>query len=356
MKPRLSIVVALTLFVAAAAPDSTGAKGVGAMPSARGVVQPGSPYRYVAISPRTHERVTVVEKIDRDSGLVRRWWFLKGAWYVPAVAYDGSGGGLAANGAKLVLTGLPHSYPVRRSRFAILDPRLHLRHPPGAGGMPPRRAISRLTLRGDFSFDAISPDGSTIYLIEHPDVHHGRGYLTRYQVRAYDLERGSLLRRPVVDPSEPNEQMNGLPITRATSADGRWAYTLYFGNGKEGEPFLHALDTIAGRAVCVDLPQLAGRHDLFLLKLRMTDGGRGLLVARKAGGPSRSGRSLNPLLRIDTGTFAVARAGTGPPSGGGFSAWAAIALGGAGGALLTAWFLARRRSRPGPRMRTPEGA
>jgi hypothetical protein len=297
-----------------------------------------------------------VEKIDRGSGLVRRWWSLKGAWFVPAVAYDGSGGGLAEDGSKLVLTALPHSYPPRTSRFAILDPRLHLRHPRGSGDPQPRGAISRLTLRGDFSFDAISPDGSTMYLIEHLDAHHGRGYLTRYQVRAYDLEQRKLLQRPVVDPSEPDEEMNGLPITRAMSAGGRWAYTLYFGNGREGEPFLHALDTVAGRAVCVDLPQLTGRHDLFLLRLRLTEGGRRLLVAKQSGGLSRSPEGRTPLLRIDTRTFAVARAGTAAPAGGGFPAWAAIALGGAGAALLTAWSVGRRRSRSARRRRALEGA
>ena len=51
---------------------------------------------------------------------------------------------------------------------------------------------------------------------------------------------------PIVDKSEPDERMAGLPITRQTTADGRWAYTLYDGAGKE--PFVHALDTVNGEA------------------------------------------------------------------------------------------------------------
>ncbi len=46
--------------------------------------------------------------------------------------------------------------------------------------------------------------------------------------------------------------MQGLPMTRATSADGRLAYTLYSAE----EPFIHALDTVRGSAaVCIDLPR-----------------------------------------------------------------------------------------------------
>ena len=45
--------------------------------------------------------------------------------------------------------------------------------------------------------------------------------------------------------------MHGNPMTRATSADGRWAYTLYDGNG---HPFVHALDTAPATARCIDLP------------------------------------------------------------------------------------------------------
>ena len=45
--------------------------------------------------------------------------------------------------------------------------------------------------------------------------------------------------------------MRGQPLTRATSPDGRWAYTLYDGAGKE--PFIHALDTSTRSARCIDL-------------------------------------------------------------------------------------------------------
>ena len=41
-------------------------------------------------------------------------------------------------------------------------------------------------------------------------------------------------------------------MTRATSAGGRWVYTLYSNPG--GTPFVHALDTVRGVAHCVGIP------------------------------------------------------------------------------------------------------
>jgi hypothetical protein len=49
--------------------------------------------------------------------------------------------------------------------------------------------------------------------------------------------------------------MRGMPITRATTADGRWEYTLYDGAGSY--PFVHALDTEGRTAVCIDLHDLS---------------------------------------------------------------------------------------------------
>ena len=91
--------------------------------------------------------------------------------------------------------------------------------------------------------------------------------------------------------------MRGLPVTRATSPDGRWAYTLYDGAGKH--PFVHALDTVGARAVCIDLDALEGRRDIDGLRLwRAADDGAALDVLS----PRR-----RPLAHIDTATFAVAR-------------------------------------------------
>ena len=46
-----------------------------------------------------------------------------------------------------------------------------------------------------------------------------------------------------------------MPLSRVTSADGRWEFTLY---DNAEEPFIHQLDVANGTAECIDLPQLKG--------------------------------------------------------------------------------------------------
>ncbi len=242
MKRLLSIALLALVGAAVAAPEA-GTKGL-ELAGAPSVALSGSPYRYVAVSPAFPGfpgQLTVVEQISRDGGQLGRWWYLRGSYHLPAVAYDGSAGGLSANENTLVLRRFTPNAGLsapRISRFAILDTDVYLRHPRRPGQERPRHAVTRVALRGDFRFDAISPNGSKIYLIH---------YLTRsrssaYEVRALDTASGRLLPEPIVDPAEPQERIQGLPITRAASPDGRWAYTLYDGNDRE--PFLHALDTV----------------------------------------------------------------------------------------------------------------
>jgi hypothetical protein len=339
MVRRLLLIATLALAACPCAAAAAGGEGLGTIAAPAGVTVSGSPYRYVAAITGGGDRPTLVERIIRDGGVVDRRWSLRGRYFVPAVAYDGSGGGLSADGSTLVLARLARSYSPRRSRFAILDTALRARPSRRSGDQPSDHAVSLLSLRGFYSFDAISPDGETVYLIHYLTA---RGPAA-YEVRAFDLPSGRLLRDPVIDPEEAGERMEGLPITRAMSPDGRWAYTLYDGNGKE--PFLHALDTVRGSAVCVDLPQLAGRRDLFGSGLRVGGSGRELAVL-SASTPARQPlhlRHARPLLTIDTRTFAV----HGPAlavaeTGGGTLPWAPIAVGVAALAAVLIGVLARR--------------
>ena len=343
MTKRVLLIVSLALVgcgAGAAAPGAeAGAKGVGTMAAPEGVTVSGSPYRYATLFPNTVPKVTVIERIDRDGGRIGRWWYLRGHYYVPAVAYDGSGGGLSANGRTLVLSRFTFEYPPRETRLAVLDTDLYLRHPRRPGQERPPHAITRIDLEGDFSFDAISPDGSTVYLIHrYLSPHAGAAYLATYEVRALDTASGRLLPEPIVDPTEPDERMEGVPITRASGPDGRWAYTLYDGNGKE--PFLHALDTVRGRAVCVDLPQLEGRHDLFMSRLRMEADSRRLAVFNRPPNLERS----RQLLSVDTKTFAVREpAPVATASSGAGTPWLPIAIVAAAIVAAMTWVLARRQ-------------
>jgi hypothetical protein len=292
----------LVLALVALLPARASADGFGVVGAAASLEAP--PYRYVALAPQARQPLTVVERLGLEDAKVDRWWYLRGSYYIPAVAYDGSAGGLAANGGTLVLTTMPRSYPPQRTRLAILDTRLFLRHPGRPGQRRPRHAITHLSLPGAFSFDAISPDGSLIYLIQDFFSHRR---LTHYRVRALETASGRLLPQPIVDPDEPDERMQGSPVSRVSSPDGRWAYTLYAGGQ---EIFLHALDTVRARAVCVDLPGLEDLREPFLLRLRLADEGRRVVVysrSRLKGDPP-----AGPLRSIDTRTFAVRRLG--PPS------------------------------------------
>jgi hypothetical protein len=272
-------------------PSTASADGFGVLGGTPSFVDP--PYRYVALTPHSGHPLSVVERIDLRDSTIDRWWYLHGTYYLPAVAYDGSPGGLSANGM-LVLSTLPRSYPPKRSAFAVLDTRLFLSHPHRDDDNP-RHAITRFSLPGAYSFDAISPDGSRIYLIRN--LYRGRR-LTHYEVRALDTASGRLLPGPIVDPEEPEERMQGSPVSRVSSPDGRWSYTLYAGSK---ERFLHALDTVRGRAVCVDLPQLEDLREPFQLRLKLGADGRKILITS----PDRKDVGSSPLLEVDTDSFAV---------------------------------------------------
>lgn len=354
MRRLLSIALAV-LICSSALADGAAAKGVD-MPALGGVTVRGSEYRYIAISPGIPNAITSVARVERRGGLLRRSWHLRGRFHLPAVAYDGSPGGLSADGRTLVLSrSLPaRAYPPRLTRFAILDTQRSFRW--RRPGQPPRfrNVASFVSLRGHYSFDAISPDGSTLYLVHHHlPPSSGAAYITNYEVRALDLESGKLLPRPIVDPEEPDEKMQGLPVTRAASPDGRWAYTLYDGDGHE--PFIHALDTVGRRAVCIDLPQLEGRRDLFMLRMRTDRRGRRLTVLSGPPPPRRlpppaKGRPVSspvprPLLVVDTRSFEVGEPVALAGSASGDLPW--LPLGIAAVALLfgAAWQAGRKRKR-----------
>jgi hypothetical protein len=350
MARRLLLVVLLGLLSSAVPAREAEAKGAGITPAPDGVTVAGLPYRYVALAAGHPDKLTVIERIDREGGRVSRWWHLPGIYYVPAVAYDGQGGGLSADGTTLVLNRFTRAYPPRTTRLAILDTGLSLRpRHPRRGEPHPPEAIAQVSLNGHFGFDAISPDGSTIYLIHYLARSSGPAYITDYEIRAFDVESGRLLPKPIVDPEEPDERMEGLPITRASSPNGRWAYTLYDGNGKE--PFVHALDTVRGSAVCIDLPQLEDRRNLFMFRLRMEAGGRRLAVLNR---PPDLGGSRQ-LLSVDTRTFAVrAPAPAAVASGGGVSPWLPIGLGAGILAVVLVGALATRE-RAADRRRLEQG-
>jgi len=310
---RLHLLAAAALMAAIAPVAHADGLPVGNLDTTRtGVTVPASSERYYAIQDGGR---TVVTSVYRDGGLLQEHVSLRGLFTIPAVAQDGTTTGLSANGRTLVLVRPRLTYPQRHTRLAVLD----------AGSLRTRRTI---TLRGDFSVDAISPDGRSLYLIQYTSPRDPLAYA----VRSLNLRAGRLDPGEIVDPRERDEAMHGLPMARAMSPDGRWAYTLYDGAGSN--PFVHALDTTGRTARCIDLPALPGGEDIAGLSLVVR--GRALQVRSGAG----------PIAFIDRRTFALgsrpaAHARPADTPGSGFPWAVAIAVAAAGG--IAVLFVGTRR-------------
>jgi hypothetical protein len=175
---------------------------------------------------------TLVKAISTKDGTVQASRTFDGQLGIPTLQYGKLGEGMSRDGKTFVLetAGLADS-----SQFLLV-------------GTSDLSTIDSFTLNGTYAFDALSPNGSMMYLIQHKttqDVEH-------YIVRGYDLRAHTLLPQRIADKSQESWVMQGWAVTRATSATGRWVYTLYANPG--GYPFVHALDTVNAVAHCVGLP------------------------------------------------------------------------------------------------------
>jgi hypothetical protein len=243
---RLAVLAtAFASLVAASSARADGLPVLGIDVGGVGVVSPSESSRFVTMPAAAN---TVVARVATATGTILWSRLLHGTFTIPAVAYDESAGGLSHDGKTLVLIVPRRGFPRASTRLLVLETRT-------------LRTTRVVNLHGDFSFDAISPRGAWLYLIQYVNPNDP----TRYLVRAFDTRSGRFAAKPVVDPREPGEKMRGNPLNRVMSSDGRWAYTLYDGAGST--PFVHALDTSARTAHCIDLDALVGT-DLSRLRLR----------------------------------------------------------------------------------------
>jgi hypothetical protein len=273
---RFALLAALVLAPAALA-DGGPAPGVDQ--SGDGVVSSSGLVRYVTL-PGTDS--TVLEGIRRSDGHVLRWRAIPGAFGIPLVTYNGTTGGISRNGRTLVLGEAAFTRPLRWvSTFQIVDPKT--------------LGYETIWVRGDLAFDAISPDARRLYLIQHVSATN----FNRYLVREYDLYRDRLLPGAIADRTQRGWVMQGIPVARATSANGRFVYTLYQNPG--GYPFVHALDTMRGRAHCIGLPWRGDQGIFGAMQLSLRDSGRTLALDVPWSAPNRP--QTLPSFRIDTRSY-----------------------------------------------------
>jgi hypothetical protein len=248
---------ALAAFISASAAAADGGPSPGWSWDGNGVAAHAGKVRYVALA---SGRTTLVEAVRVRGGRVVRWGTVRGSYGIPAVTVNGSAGGLSHDGKTLVLStwpGIPSRYS--QTSFSFLETRNF-------------RLRQVVRLRGSFSYDALSPDASVLYLIQYT----ASSNYNRYRVRAYDLRARRLLPGAIVDKTEPKEAMTGAPIDRVESADGRWAYTFYARTGKP--PFVHALDTVARTAACLDVRWRGTQQAQYQAHINLSSDSRMLIV------------------------------------------------------------------------------
>lgn len=213
-----------------------------------------------------------------------------GAWRLPRIGMDPTPVGVSDDGRTIVLVeDKAAAAAAKSSRFAIVD---------RSASTAPRI----VDVAGAFEYDALSPDGSILYLVEHlagpPDGH--------YQVRALDTATGTLRDGAVADKNEGDEAMAGWPIAQARRPDGM-VFTLYHG---AEHPFIHALSSIDAWALCIDLPA-AGADDPATASdwgLTATVDGRSIVAANA---------TLGLAVEIPLADLAVRRSVTFAPSASG---------------------------------------
>jgi DNA-binding beta-propeller fold protein YncE len=209
--------------------------------------------------------------------------------------------GLSPNGRWLVLVGESGA----TSRFAIIDT-----------GLLKVAAVAQVP--GPFTYDAISDDGTSLYLIERitPEAARqiGASPAYSYRVRVYDVPAAKLSETLVVDvklaaqpTGDSNAEtrvdgiMSGIYQSSVPSRDGLWNFSFYY-NPNRG-PFIHVLHLNSRSAFCIlDLPIVSGGYEQRLgWSLALTPSGQTLYAAN--GG-------LGIVSSVDATTLKVTRTST----------------------------------------------
>ncbi len=174
-----------------------------------------------------------------------------GRWQLPTIGLDPVPVGRSLDGSTIALVEGAYDASAAVTRFAIVEH--HLRDVVSTVADASLRLVRVVELKGAFDYDALSPDGRILYVVEHLDAAKGG----HYQVRAVDVATGVIRDAVIVDKGNPEERMAGAPIAQLRRADGA-VLTLY--RGPE-HPFIHLLNSADAWAICIDLPTGAAADD-----------------------------------------------------------------------------------------------
>lgn len=186
---------------------------------------------YTANPQGTHTTITIT---NTQGSTATRTFTIAGTYSTANSDYTKSV--LSANGRWLALRQLEQT--TTKSTFALVDTQ--------------KATLAKtFTVQGDFDLDAVSPNGSRVFLLER--LHDTTGH---YYVRRYDVASNHLFQGIIADKSEINDpRMLGSGLTRQMAQDGSRAYTLYTDTGSN-IAFVHILplDSNFNGARCINLP------------------------------------------------------------------------------------------------------
>jgi hypothetical protein len=158
-----------------------------------------------------------------------------------------------------------------------------------------------VALRGRYDFDAVSPDGASVYLAEIRDS--ARAY--QYILRRYDLRAGRFDAQPVVEKGSNTARMVGTAIARASSDDGAWVYTLYV--TPSATVYVHALAASSSNfSLCYDLPGSVRTPGAAGRAWSMTLGGSQIALANRVTGDVGLLRAEDPSVPLVHATLDTA--------------------------------------------------
>ena len=186
---------------------------------------------YTAIPQGTHTSITITSTQGNSAS---RTFTIPGTYSTNGSDYTKSV--LSADGHWLALRQLAPTSTM--TTFALVDTQ--------KGTLAKTFAV-----QGDFDLDAVSPDGSRVFLLQR--LHDTTGH---YYVRRYDVASNQLFQGIIADKSELNDpRMLGTGLTRQMAQDGSRAYTLYT-DARSNIAFVHILplESNFNGARCINLP------------------------------------------------------------------------------------------------------